>query len=112
MLANRCWAQARWGRNLDVGLAECDAAVKAAPTAVEALDGRGLIALRLGRLEMAIADFTAVQQAAPDAPWPLYARGVAELRAGLKAPAEADMLAARTLDPKIGDAFAEIGVKP
>jgi tetratricopeptide (TPR) repeat protein/transglutaminase-like putative cysteine protease len=112
MLANRCWAQARWGRNLDIGLAECDAAVKAARAGVKALDGRGLIALRLGHTEMAIADFTAVQQATPDAPWPLYARGVAELRAGLKAAAESDMLAARTLDPKIADNFAEIGVKP
>jgi Tfp pilus assembly protein PilF len=112
MLANRCWVWALWGQNLDIGAAECDAAVKASPNNLDALDGRGLMALRMGRLDVAIADFTAVHQTMPDVAWPLYARGVAESRKGLKGPGDDDMLAARAIRPKIDDEFAELGMKP
>lgn len=112
MLANRCWAWARWGRNLDIGAGQCDAAVKASPNNLDALDGRGLMALRQGHPDLAIDEFTAVHEAMPNAAWPLYARGVAESRTGSKGRAEADMLAARALSPKIDDDFAELGMKP
>lgn len=101
VLNNRCWLRATWGQQLDLALADCDAAIEARPRVGAYLDSRALVHLRAGRYAQAIADYDAALRADPQAPWSLYGRGIARKRAGRAAAGEADMKAGLALNPNL-----------
>jgi len=111
-LNNRCWARALLGRELDMALADCNAALKLNPQTIGLLDSRGLVHLRLGQFDRAIADYTGALRQQPKNAWSLYGRGIAELRKGMKAESDADLKAAAALAPKLADFAAKHGVTP
>ncbi len=108
----RCWVRAVADRELDVAMADCDAAVKAAPTKANRLDSRALVHLRLKQFKDALADYDAAIAAPPIAPSTFYARGVTKLRLGDAAGGRADIDAANKLDPAIAVAMAELNIVP
>ena len=73
---------------------------------------RGMAGLKQHRLQDAWDDYDAAVRLDPKRASPLYARAMAEIRLGQKKKAEADVAAARLLDPKIADSYAQYGVKP
>lgn len=113
-LAGRCGLQAAANIDLDRALDDCNQALSKLPSAEHAavFSNRGLVYLRLGRLDRAIADATAAIGLHAKSGNPLYVRGLAELRQGLTAKGQADLAAARKLQPNIARHYAGIGLKP
>jgi tetratricopeptide (TPR) repeat protein/transglutaminase-like putative cysteine protease len=112
LLNNRCWIRAKAGRELPLALADCDASLKLKPDAVEVLDSRGFVLLRMGRLDDAIASYDAALKLDPNKAESLYGRGLAKLRKGMAAEGQADVAAAARIDPKLPGQFAALGVRP
>lgn len=111
MLRNqRCWMRAIAGEELDRALADCDAAIEIDPTSAPALDSRGFVKLRMGRLDEAIADFDRALNETPRLAASLFGRGVARLRNGDEQAGHADIVAAEALDWTISDEYAGYGV--
>jgi len=112
MLNARCWTRAISGRNLEAGVADCEAGLKLKPGAADILDSEGLLELRLGRWDKAISDYDLVLAQHPDTPTSLFGRGLAKHFNGLKSDGDADMVAASAIDVTIADQFARYGLKP
>ena len=112
MLADRCLTKARWGKDMESGLADCDASLKLRPDAAGGLNFRGFAELRLGRLDAAIADYDAALRLEPKQSPALYGRGLAKLRKGLKMEGDADIAAAIAQTPKVADNFTPYDLKP
>jgi tetratricopeptide (TPR) repeat protein len=74
-------------------------------------DSRGLIHLKMGRLDAAIEDYGFALGIEPNLASALYGRGLARLKQGDKAGGEADIAAAETIQPGIGDDFTSYGVR-
>ena len=108
----RCWARALAGQQLELALADCDAAVYAQPKVAAFHDSRGLVYLRQGRYQKAIADYDAALDLSPKVAWSLYGRGIARQRLGLTAAGQADIAAATALAPKIAEEAASHGIVP
>ena len=104
---NRCWTNAAGG-DLQLGLKDCNEALRLRPGFADALDSRGLIYLKLGRNEDAIADYSAVLETNPRQVSSLFGRGIAKKRS--KADGAADLSLAKSLDPDIAKEFAKYGV--
>jgi tetratricopeptide (TPR) repeat protein len=112
LLNTRCWLRAGWGQQLDLALADCEAALKTAPTAAAFLDSRGLVNLRLGKLDAAVADYDAALKTSPRLATSLYGRGLAKLKKGDASGGRADLAAAHALHPEIAETFDRFGLKP
>jgi len=110
-LAARCFTRAAWGQQLDAALADCDAALKKDRVS-QVMQSRGLVLLRMGRLDEAIAQFNAALKAQPRAAGALYGRGLAELKKGVTADGEADIAAARDLEPRLVEQYRRWGLTP
>jgi tetratricopeptide (TPR) repeat protein/predicted aspartyl protease len=110
LLAERCNARATWGHELEAALADCDAAVKAGGKASTALENRGIVLLRMGRVDDAIRQFDAALSAQPKAAWAFYGRGVAKAKKGDKAGADADFAAAVAIRPDIASLGKRYGL--
>jgi len=108
---NRCWDRAITGRELHKALADCNKSLRISPKFHLALDSRGFVYLRLGRLDKAIADFDAALKIEPKYASSLYARGIAKLRNGDTAGGEADIAAAKAIESGIAERYAGYGVK-
>ena len=110
-LSARCWTRAAWGKELDAALADCDAALKG--DRVSAVMGnRGLVLLRMGRLDDAIVQYTAAIGQQPKLAPALYGRGLAELKKGDKTKGEADIAAANALAPGLAAQYRRFGLAP
>jgi tetratricopeptide (TPR) repeat protein/predicted aspartyl protease len=107
----RCFTRAAWGKELDAALADCDAAMKRDKTS-EVMENRGLVLLRMGRLDESIAQYTAAIRVQPRAAPALYGRGLAELKKGQKAEGEADLAAARAIAPGLAQQYKRFGLAP
>lgn len=112
LLNDRCYARARWGRELDQAAADCNAALGIEAGASAILDSRALVRLRSKQYALALADYDAALAASPNNADSLYGRGVTKLRLGRNSEAKADFTAARQSDPKVAEQFAAFGVKP
>ncbi len=112
ILNNMCWAKATAGVALESALADCNAALAKAPDMAGYLDSRGLVLLRLGRIDDAIADYDRALAKGPNIPSSLFGRAVAWARKGDRAKAESDAAAAAKIDPDIQTDFERYGVKP
>ena len=111
VLNARCYTRGVWGRELDLALADCDAALKKDRVSA-IMDSRALVLLRMGRLDEAIAQYGAAIKAQPGGADSLYGRGLAELKKGQKAEGEADMAAAKAISPGIDKQFQKFGLAP
>jgi tetratricopeptide (TPR) repeat protein len=101
VLAERCNARATWGQENERALTDCDAAVKVVGRSAGVLENRGVVLLRLGRLDEAISQFDAAIKIDPKAPWALYGRGLAKQKRGDKAAGDADIAAAVAIRPNL-----------
>lgn len=110
ILNERCWARALWNRDLPVALADCDAAIKRGGKTSSFQDSRGLVLLRMGRLDDAIAQYDAAIRLQPRSAWSLYGRGLAKIRKGDRAGGEADIAAARAVQPDLVEEAKRYGL--
>ncbi len=111
-LNGRCWTRALAGKELDLALADCDAAMKQGLRVSNVMDSRGLVLLRLGRVDEAITQYDRAIQAQPKNAWSLYGRGLAKLKKGQKAGGDADVQAAIALQPNMAAVARSYGVAP
>jgi tetratricopeptide (TPR) repeat protein len=116
---NRCRALAIVGR-LDQALRDCEEALKINPKFVNhmlksgnvsAIQHRGLIHLKAGRLGPAIEDFDKALELTKDSAEVLYSRGVAKVKNGDATGGNADIAAAKAIDSGIAEKMAKYGVK-
>jgi tetratricopeptide (TPR) repeat protein len=110
-LASRCYARATWGKELPAALADCDAAMRKDRTSA-VMEIRGLVLLRMDKLDEAITQYTAAIKAQPRAAQALYGRGLAELKKGQKTEGDADVAAATAIAPGLPALFKRFGVGP
>jgi tetratricopeptide (TPR) repeat protein len=82
------------------------------PRSASLLGSRGLVYLRLGKLDKAIADYDAALRLNPNRPWSLYGRGVAKSRKGLTTEGESDIAAATSIAPHLPQRARELGISP
>lgn len=111
LLNTRCWYRATSGRGLTAALADCNEAIKLKPANAAYLDSRGLVELRLARLDQSISDYDAALKLRPAQADSLYGRGVAKLRNGSAKDAASDLAAAQASDPKVQDRYIGYGVR-
>lgn len=107
--AERCLALALMGKPQE-GLGDCDRAVEKVPQSTFVLLNRGIVYLRLNRLDDAIADFEHILKVDPDEPGALYARGIARRRKGDIAGGDADFKAVGAAAGAIASWFEKMGV--
>jgi tetratricopeptide (TPR) repeat protein len=107
----RCWTRAAWGKELEAALADCDAALRKNKVS-EVMGNRGLVLLRMGRLDDAIVQYTAAIGQQPKLAPALYGRGLAELKKGDKAKGEADIAAANAIAPGLAAQYKRFGLAP
>lgn len=108
-LNNLCWAKATAGILLESALKDCDDSLRQAPTMAAAMDSRGLVLLRLGRIDEAIAQYDkaiAVSAVAASR----MGRALAFASKGDRIRAEADRSEALRLDAGIEDRFSGFGL--
>lgn len=112
LLNSRCWTRAI--ANLDPGRAieDCDKALAIRPGSPAYLDSRGLVLLRLGRLDEAIADFGKAIASAPNQAASYYGRGIARLRKGEREAGDKDLATARRLFYDIDAEYLFYGIAP
>lgn len=106
-----CWDKATAGVALESALSDCDAALAKAPDAPAYLDSKGLVLLRMNRLDDAIATYDRALAKYPGLSSSLFGRAVAWARKGDKAKSDADAAAALKLDPDIRSDYADYGLK-
>ena len=115
-LGQRCRASAIQNEALDVGLADCNKALRIAdkknPSYGHLLENRGLLELRQENNDKAIADFDAALKIMPKSATALYGRGVAKVRKNKTAEGEADMAEAVKIAPHIAAPFSARGLAP
>jgi len=107
----RCWARAMLGRDLEKALSDCNTAIRLRPAMANYLDSRGLVNLKLNRLDAALTDYDAAVKASPHNAWMLYSRSIAAERAGRTEQAAADRKAALAIDPHIGKRAVRYGLE-
>ncbi len=116
---NRCRAFAAIGQ-LEAALRDCDKAIKIKPTFVNHMvvsgdvsgyQDRALVHLKAGRFHEAIADYNDALGLTPGNSEALYGRGLAKLKNGDSAGGESDIASAKSINSKITDTFARLGVK-
>lgn len=110
-LNGRCWARAQLNRELDIALADCNAALKLAPDRAAYLDSRALVRLRRGELDAALADYDSALRLEPRMAWSLYARALAAARKGRAEQAARDRAAALAIEPRVAERARRIGLE-
>jgi tetratricopeptide (TPR) repeat protein len=111
LLNAACFARGEWGRELEAGLAQCEAALKLLPEQPDILDSEGFVLVRLGRFEKAIDAYDAAIRGAPRSASSLFGRGLAKAALGRLEAGLADIAAARAAAPGIDAVFARYGLK-
>ena len=111
-LNNICWAKATAGVALESALKDCNAALAKTPDIPAYLDSRGLVLLRLGRLDDAIADYDRALAASPTMASSQYGRAVAWARKGDRTRSDADAAAAAAMkaDTNVEANYAGYGI--
>lgn len=110
-LNNHCWSKATAGVALESALVDCNGALSKAPDTAAYLDSRGLVLLRLGRLDEALVDYDRALAKFPNQASSLFGRAVAWARKGDKTKSDADAAAALKANPDIRTQFEAYGIK-
>ena len=115
-LNGRCWIRALQGTQLPQALKDCNAARgrvdKSNPLLARILDSRALVFLRMNEYEKSMADYDVSLKMNPKSAWGWYGRGIVELRLNKAAAGNTDIEHAKTLAPKVADAFSRYGITP
>lgn len=109
-LNDLCWNKAIYNTDLELALAECDAAVKVNPLCAACLDSRGFVLLRLGRFKESVAAYDASLVFPQDGGASLFGRGLAKLQLGERDGAEIDIRLARIFSGRDEHEFETYGV--
>lgn len=120
-LNGRAWARAKWGRELDKALADCNKALTyennwepgVETTAAQYLnihDTRAAVYYLLRRYAKAIADANIVLKVQPKRASSLLVRGLARKRLGQEAQGAADIAAAIAINKKLVETYAGYGI--
>jgi tetratricopeptide (TPR) repeat protein len=107
-----CWFRARTGKDLEIALNDCEAAIQLRADYAGSYDSRGLVLLRLSRFREALLDFDDALKLSPKLPSALFLRGVTKRRLGDAAAGDADIAAAQALSSDIGPFYAKYGIVP
>jgi tetratricopeptide (TPR) repeat protein len=107
---SRCWLLAISGGDLTQALADCNKALTLQSDSENALDSRGFVYLKMKSYSKAIEDYDAALTRDAKLATSLYGRGIAKLHNGQSDSGNADIAAAKAIDPKIADEFADWGV--
>lgn len=110
LLNNRCWTRAVNGEDLDLALADCNAAIDLDARYGAVLDSRGLVHLKRQDFPAALADYEAALALEPNNGHYLYGRGLANRGLGNQERAVADMMLAESAEPGIGAQYATYGL--
>ncbi len=110
LLTNRCRVRAAANYELDLALADCNAAIDSEPNAAYAFDSRGLVRLRRGEFTEALSDYDTALHAQPGVATALYGRAIARARLGQVEASQMDAAEAVGNDDQIDDWFAAIGL--
>lgn len=110
LLNARCWIKGTLGVELETALKDCTKALELGVDSAMTLDSRGMVYLKLGRLDDALTDLNAALLERPDAAGTLFLRGVIAQRQGTKGAAD-DLTGARTMAPRIDEEYGRYGVK-
>jgi len=111
-LNGRCWSRAMIGKNLDLALADCNAAVKKGLSNSSVFDNRGMVFLQLGDFDKSISDFNTSLKRQPKGSFALYGLGVAERKKGLQAEGDKNIQAAVAITPTIPEFFKRLNLTP
>jgi tetratricopeptide (TPR) repeat protein len=111
VLNERCWARALGNRELDLALADCNAAIKVSDNSIY-LDRRGMAYFRLGQYDKAIADYDAAIKKQPNSAWSYYGRGLAKLKKGMDAEGRADIRQGLSINAGILQVAGRYGLAP
>jgi len=109
-LSTRCRARALAGLELDAAARDCDSALQINPADESAHHARGLIAFRRADWATALKEFNTVLAENAKAAESLYMKGIAERRMGNAPAGDADITAAISMDPRVGDVYAQVGI--
>jgi tetratricopeptide (TPR) repeat protein len=109
-LNSLCWAKATAGIALESALSDCDEALTKSPNEASYLDSRGLVLLRLGRIDDAIKDYDRALAARPGLSSSLFGRAIAWSKKGDRAKAAADLNSAEKINPEVKEDFKRYGV--
>lgn len=113
LLNNRCWTRAINDDDLDLALADCDAAIEHEPRNVEAWDSRGMVHLKRREFQAAYDDYNRAVLLRPGYGHYLYGRGIAQIRLGNSDAGHDDLAAAERAEPGIGETYShEYGITP
>ncbi len=112
LLNSRCWLRTVNNDNLDLALADCNAALLAAPSDANALDSRGLVHLKRGDFAASLADYEAALVVEPERGHFLYGRGLARIALGMHAQGNADLQRAEQLEPGITRQYQDYNILP
>lgn len=108
---SRCWTRAVANRDLPLGLADCDNAIRLKPGDANNYDSRGFIFMMLNRLDDAIADYNSALRIDPRLAESLYGRGIAKRRKGDEAGASEDLALAASIKSSIAEEYSRYGLK-
>ncbi len=109
-LAERCWARAMLGTDLDRALADCNGALRNGQRIARNLDGRALVWLRMGKYDKSISDYRASLELQPRSAQSRFGLGLAEFKKGQRYNGDADMKAAIELQAGIAEEFKGLGL--
>ena len=112
LLNNRCWTRAINDDDLDLALADCNAALEQEPNNVEAWDSRGMVHLKRGEFQAAYDDYNRAVSLRPGYGHYLYGRGIAQIRLGNADAGRADLANAEQVTPGVTDTYYEYGIEP
>ena len=111
-LAERCWARAMLGTELDRALSDCDSALRSGQRNARNLDGRALVWLRMEKYDKSIAEYRASLELQPKSARSRFGLGLAEFKKGQREMGNADMKAAIELQATIAEEFKHLGLTP
>jgi tetratricopeptide (TPR) repeat protein len=111
-LHDRCWSRAMTGKDLELALADCDAALRRSARNSQLFNSRAFVRLQLGNYDKAISDYKASLDLQPKGATSLYGLGLAERKKGLQTAADKDIQAAIAIDPDAAVEFKHVGLVP
>lgn len=107
----RCWTRAIAGTGLPLALKDCDRAIALNPVLAQAFTSRGLVYLRLNKLQMSLRDYNQAVRLWPRFSAALYGRGLVEARLGQATRARRDIASALASDPDVAGMYASFGLR-
>lgn len=110
--SDRCRRRALAGLELDAALKDCDAVLQMNASDEIAHHARGIVEFRLANWPAALAEFNIVLASNPNAAESLYMKGIVERRMGSASAGDTDIAAAKAIDGRVQNVYAQFGILP